>query len=86
MLTRLLIHNLKGSRLWSTVSSPIAGNKIASLDLTDSCVKRLSDLYKSDSSRLLRISVEGGGCSGFQYLFSLDTKFEEEDWYVIGYN
>jgi len=47
--------------------------------MTDGCVKRLKDLYSNEPSRLLRISVEGGGCSGFQYLFSLDTKLEEED-------
>ena len=83
MFTRLILHHLKSPRFLSTVSSPLNGNKTFLLNLTDSCVQRLKDLYKNDSSRLLRISVEGGGCSGFQYLFSLDTKLEEEDWYVM---
>ena len=82
MFTRLIIRNLKGSRLWSTASSPVTDNLAASLNMTDGCVKRLKDLYSNEPSRLLRISVEGGGCSGFQYLFSLDTKLEEEDWYA----
>jgi len=79
MFTRLIIRNLKGSRLWSTASSPVTDNLAASLNMTDGCVKRLKDLYSNEPSRLLRISVEGGGCSGFQYLFSLDTMLEEED-------
>ena len=67
-------------RKWFS-STPLLYSKITnSIEFTDSCVKRLSELYKKDSERLLRVSVEGGGCSGFQYLFNLDTKFNEDDW------
>jgi len=34
---------------------------------------------KKDGSTLMRLAVIGGGCSGFQYAFSLEKKPQEED-------
>ncbi|XP_043999245.1 iron-sulfur cluster assembly 2 homolog, mitochondrial [Gambusia affinis] len=45
--------------------------------LTESCVKRLSEIL--EKGEYLRIHVEGGGCSGFQYKFSVDRNKNEED-------
>ncbi|XP_012707502.2 iron-sulfur cluster assembly 2 homolog, mitochondrial [Fundulus heteroclitus] len=45
--------------------------------LTESCVKRLSEIM--EKGEYLRIQVEGGGCSGFQYKFSVDRNKNEED-------
>ncbi|KAM4723297.1 iron-sulfur cluster assembly 2 homolog, mitochondrial [Anableps anableps] len=45
--------------------------------LTASCVKRLSEIM--EKGEYLRIQVEGGGCSGFQYKFSVDRNKNEED-------
>jgi len=45
--------------------------------LTDSCVQRLKDV--ASENEFLRVAVEGGGCSGFQYLFSLDNKLNSDD-------
>ncbi|XP_053331609.1 iron-sulfur cluster assembly 2 homolog, mitochondrial [Spea bombifrons] len=47
------------------------------IHLADSCVKRLRELTRD--SEFLRLQVESGGCSGFQYKFSLDTEMTEED-------
>ncbi|KAM8833677.1 iron-sulfur cluster assembly 2 homolog, mitochondrial [Synchiropus picturatus] len=47
------------------------------VQLTESCVKRLGEIM--GKGEYLRIHVEGGGCSGFQYKFSVDDKRNEDD-------
>ncbi|CAM0950967.1 unnamed protein product [Alopecurus aequalis] len=50
--------------------------------MTDNCVRRLKDLHTKEPSaagNMLRLSVEAGGCSGFQYTFSLDNKKNADD-------
>jgi iron-sulfur cluster assembly 2 len=51
------------------------------LIITKACAKRIKDLQKSSSNSALklRIAVEGGGCSGFQYNFSMDDTQEDEE-------
>eukprot|EP00252_Welwitschia_mirabilis_P015042 TRINITY_DN33171_c0_g1_i1.p1 TRINITY_DN33171_c0_g1~~TRINITY_DN33171_c0_g1_i1.p1 ORF type:complete len:178 (-),score=27.69 TRINITY_DN33171_c0_g1_i1:58-591(-) len=51
------------------------------LSLTDNCIRRMRELQKEDMNReiMLRLSVESGGCSGFQYGFSLDSKRNPDD-------
>ncbi|KAF6351449.1 iron-sulfur cluster assembly 2 [Rhinolophus ferrumequinum] len=56
-------------------SSPEAGE--GQIHLTDSCVQRLLEI--TQGSEFLRLEVEGGGCSGFQYKFSLDTIINPDD-------
>lgn len=53
--------------------------------MSDACIKKLSELTKQDSNTFLRIIVDGGGCSGFQYKFELDNKINEDD-IVFGEN
>ncbi|KAH8414153.1 hypothetical protein KR222_009586, partial [Zaprionus bogoriensis] len=45
--------------------------------VSESCLKRLREICVDGS--FLRVTVEGGGCSGFQYKFDLDTKLNEDD-------
>uniref|UniRef100_A0A3B4ABS0 Iron-sulfur cluster assembly 2 homolog, mitochondrial n=2 Tax=Periophthalmus magnuspinnatus TaxID=409849 RepID=A0A3B4ABS0_9GOBI len=47
------------------------------IHLTESCVKRLGEIM--EKGEYLRIHVEGGGCSGFQYKFSVDSNKNEDD-------
>ncbi|CAI7927820.1 unnamed protein product [Closterium sp. NIES-54] len=43
-------------------------------------VRRLAEIIKEEGRDVcLRLTVEGGGCSGFQYIFTLDDKVTAED-------
>ncbi|KAL6752268.1 iron-sulfur cluster assembly 2-like protein [Haematococcus lacustris] len=63
------------------VSSGTAGSiQGDGLLLDDSAVQRLRKLQQEKGHPiLLRIEVEGGGCSGFQYKFSLDSQPQSTD-------
>lgn len=41
-------------------------------------IKHLREL-EGDEALMLRVTVSGGGCSGFQYGFSFDTEITDED-------
>ncbi|MGB1209342.1 MAG: iron-sulfur cluster assembly accessory protein, partial [Paracoccaceae bacterium] len=41
--------------------------------VTDRAFTRLSEIGASAQGHALRVAVEGGGCSGFQYDIRLDT-------------
>lgn len=46
------------------------------IKLSEGCIKRLKEL--SDSNKYLRVTVDSGGCSGFEYKFSLDNITDED--------
>ncbi|EDO33013.1 predicted protein [Nematostella vectensis] len=49
--------------------------------LSNSYLKQLTKITsdEKDAKSFLRVMVEGGGCSGFQYIFKLDTQQEPDD-------
>jgi iron-sulfur cluster assembly accessory protein len=48
--------------------------------VTERAARRIGEIVQGDPSRpLFRISVEGGGCSGFQYKFDLVSQREGDD-------
>ena len=49
------------------------------LEFTDSAKNQIEKITKSDKKKYFRISVKGGGCSGFKYNFSFDHKLEKDD-------
>lgn len=51
------------------------------LDFSDSAARKLKSLQEEENnpSLKLRVSVYGGGCSGFQYTFSLDEESKPVD-------
>ena len=55
------------------------------LELTSRAAEKIKDLYidENDSNILgLRVFVQGGGCSGFQYGFTWDSEKNEDDFVV----
>ena len=50
------------------------------LTLTEAAAARVAAIArKQDKPAILRLSVEGGGCSGFQYKFDLASGQEDDD-------
>ena len=51
-----------------------------SVTISDSAARRIGEILKSEpAGAMLRVSVEGGGCSGFQYQFDLVEQAEADD-------
>jgi iron-sulfur cluster assembly accessory protein len=52
----------------------------AQVTLTDSAARRIARILAGEpENTALRVSVSGGGCSGFQYGFDLDATREDDD-------
>ena len=50
------------------------------ISVSESAAKRINHILAKDSAKsALRVSVEGGGCSGFSYKFDLADKIEADD-------
>lgn len=48
--------------------------------LSDRATRRIGEILRSEGEGAkMRISVEGGGCSGFQYKFDVDHEQAEDD-------
>ena len=48
--------------------------------VTDSAARRVAEILSSEpAGSFLRVSVEGGGCSGFQYRFDVTTDETPDD-------
>ncbi len=55
--------------------------------LTESAAHKVRDLIEEEGnpSLMLRLFINGGGCSGFQYNFTLDETTAEEDFVFESY-
>lgn len=59
------------------VNEPPATVQSKSINISDACAAKLKDLCSGDE--FLRVIVDNGGCSGFQYKFELDRTVNEDD-------
>jgi iron-sulfur cluster assembly accessory protein len=46
-------------------------------------IKRLMSREGSDSRKLLRVGVKGGGCSGMSYILDFETKTDNDEYFEI---
>jgi iron-sulfur cluster assembly protein len=57
------------------------------LTLTEAAIKKVKEFYAADQSiqgKALRVFVEKGGCSGYQYGFAFDEKKEGDAELPVG--
>ena len=52
----------------------------ASVAISERAARRIGEILKTEGEgAMLRISVEGGGCSGFQYKFDIERAQADDD-------
>jgi iron-sulfur cluster assembly accessory protein len=48
------------------------------IEMTENAAKRISET-RTSPEEVLRLAVDGGGCSGFQYTFTMTVNVEDTD-------
>ena len=52
----------------------------ASITVSERAARRIGEILKGEpNGTMLRVSVEGGGCSGFQYKFDIERAKADDD-------
>ena len=49
------------------------------LNFTDQALNQINIITKDQDKKYFRITVQGGGCSGFKYNFGFDIKTNDDD-------
>ena len=49
------------------------------LNFTDQALNQINLITNADEKKFFRITVQGGGCSGFKYNFGFDKKSNDDD-------
>ena len=53
---------------------------IKEIKFTDKALKQINHLLSNkDKESYFRVEIIGGGCSGFQYVFSIDNNAQDDD-------
>jgi|TARA_B100000929_G_C15412155_1_gene388351 iron-sulfur cluster assembly accessory protein len=53
---------------------------IKEIKFTDKALKQINHLLSNkDKGSYFRVAIKGGGCSGFQYDFTIDSNVKEDD-------
>jgi iron-sulfur cluster assembly accessory protein len=54
------------------------------ITITERAARRIGDILRTEAAgAMLRVSVQGGGCSGFQYKFDVDRAQGDDDVTVV---
>src|SRR6201987_4298302 len=72
----------KAPRALNYRSGPLAiiGMRMDDITVTERAARRIGQILgREPPGTMLRLSVEGGGCSGFQYKFDMDRAQAEDD-------
>jgi iron-sulfur cluster assembly accessory protein len=59
--------------------APASQMDSAPVSMSASAARRLSKILGADEGAALRVSVKGGGCSGFQYAFDIEKARADDD-------
>lgn len=51
----------------------------ASVTVSDRAARKIGEILKGEPGGMFRVSVEGGGCSGFQYKFDVERTKADDD-------
>ncbi|KAL6133644.1 hypothetical protein ACLB2K_065878 [Fragaria x ananassa] len=78
---RLLSSHLYSSSALEEAPSSSSSTNLDGVHMTDTCIQKMKQLKVSEAQeKMLRLRVETGGCSGFQYVFDLvDDKTNPDD-------
>src|SRR5262249_12804528 len=61
-------------------TQPEEGMMTAGVTVSARAARRIGEILKGETAgAMLRVSVEGGGCSGFQYKFDIDRSKADDD-------
>jgi len=52
---------------------------ITDVTMTERAARRIGEILKAEPGAMLRLSVLGGGCSGFQYKFDVERDKASDD-------
>jgi iron-sulfur cluster assembly accessory protein len=53
---------------------------MSEIQVSERAARRIGEILKSEpAGTMLRVSVEGGGCSGFQYKFDMEREKADDD-------
>jgi iron-sulfur cluster insertion protein len=61
------------------------GSNIQVITISESAIAKIKDIIAEENNPTikLRVGVQGGGCSGMQYFFTLDDEFSEDEDFVV---
>jgi iron-sulfur cluster insertion protein len=66
-------------RLKAVVMNEAVSPALEGVSISASAARRLNAILKGEAGAALRISVKGGGCSGFQYAFDVERSRADDD-------